>query len=107
LWWLTILSLDADFIFGDDMFDLSASLSPSQVNRDVLWVKSQLMTRREPWTPMLGIGSHQPSPTGDAYQAMDDDHDNDIYFVKQKAHEYENCKPLEDCCGAVCAASPT
>jgi hypothetical protein len=93
---ITILSLDADFIFGDDMFDLSASLSPSQVNRDVLWVKSQLMTRREPWTPMLGIGSHQPSPTGDAYQAMDDDHDNDIYFVKQKAHEYENCKPLEE-----------
>ena len=27
---------------------------------------------------------------------MDDDHDNDIFFVKQKAHEYENCKPLED-----------
>jgi len=93
---VTILSLDADFIFGDDMFDLKASLSPTQVGNDILWVKSQLMTRREPWTPMLGIGSHQPSPTGDAYQAMDDDHDNDIFFIKQKAHEYENCLPLED-----------
>jgi hypothetical protein len=92
----TILSLDADFIFGDDMFDLKASLSPTQVSTDVLWVKSQLMTRREPWTPLLGIGSHQPSPTGDAYQAMDDDHDNDIYFVKIKAHDYELCKSLED-----------
>ena len=93
---ITILSLDADFIFGDDMFDLKASLSPTQVGNDILWVKSQLMTRREPWTPMLGIGSHQPSPTGDAYQAMDDDHDNDIFFIKQKAHEYEKCLPLED-----------
>jgi len=27
---------------------------------------------------------------------MDDDHDNDIFFIKQKAHEYENCKPLDD-----------
>ena len=93
---VTILSLDADFIFGDDMFDLKASLSPTQVSNDVLWVKSQLMTRREPWTPLLGIGSHQPSPTGDAYQMMDDDHDNDIFFVKQKAHDYEKCKPIED-----------
>ena len=92
---VTILSLDADFIFGDDMFDLKASLSPTQVSNDVLWIKSQLMTRREPWTPLLGIGSHQPSPTGDAYQAMDDDHDNDIFFVKQKAHEYDQCLPLE------------
>ena len=92
---VTILSLDADFIFGDDMFDLKASLSPTQVGNDILWVKSQLMTRREPWTPFLGIGSHQPSPTGDAYQAMDDDHDNDIFFIKQKAHEYENCLPME------------
>ncbi len=92
---VTILSLDADFIFMDDAFDLKASLSPTQVGNDVLWVKSQLMTRREPWTPLLGIGSHQPSPTGDAYQAMDDDHDTDIYFSKQKAHEYENCLPLE------------
>ncbi len=91
-----ILSLDADFIFCDDMFDLRASLSPTKVGNDVLWVKSQLMTRREPWTPLLGIGSHQPSPTGDAYQAMDDDHDNDIFFVKQKAHDYEKCLPLED-----------
>jgi hypothetical protein len=27
---------------------------------------------------------------------MDDDHDNDIFFVKQKAHNYEKCLPLED-----------
>ena len=92
----TILSLDADFIFGDDMFDLRSSLSPTQVSNDILWVKSQLMTRREPWTPFLGIGSHQPAPLGDAYQGMDDDHDNDIFFIKQKAHDYEACFPLED-----------
>lgn len=93
---VTILSMDADFIFMDDAFDLKASLSPTQVSNDVLWVKSQLMTRREPWTPLLGIGSHQPSPTGDAYQMMDDDHDNDIFFVKQKAHDYEKCLAFDD-----------
>ena len=93
---VTILSMDADFIFMDDAFDLKASLSPTQVTNDVLWVKSQLMTRREPWTPLLGIGSHQPVPMGDAYQSMDDDHDNDIFFVKQKAHEYEKCLPFDD-----------
>jgi len=93
---VTILSLDADFIFMDDAFDLRASLSPTQVSNDVLWVKSQLMTRREPWTPLLGIGSHQPAPLGDAYQMMDDDRDNDIFFIKQKAHNYELCLPLED-----------
>ncbi len=92
----TILSLDADFIFADDMFDLKTSFSPTQVAKDVLWVKTQLMTRREPWTPLLGIGSHQPTPTGDAYQHMDDDYDNDIWFIKQKAHDYEKCLPLED-----------
>jgi len=92
----TILSLDADIIFCDDIFDLRSSLSPSQVTRDVLWVKSQLMTRREPWTPLFGIGSHQPTPTGDAYSYMKDEHNNDIYFMEQKAHDYENCLPLED-----------
>lgn len=92
----TILSLDADIIFCDDLFDLGASLSPAQVSKDVTWVKSQLMTRREPWTPLFGIGSHQPSPTGDAYQKMDSEKDNEIHFVKQRAHDYRKCKPLED-----------
>ena len=91
----TILSLDADFIFGDDMFDLKSSLSPAQVQKDINWFTSQLLTRREPWTPFLGIGSHQPSPTGDAYQYMDEEHDNEIHFVKQAAHDYGKCKPLE------------
>lgn len=91
----TILSLDADIIFADDIFDLKASESPTQVGKDVRWVKSQLMTRRENWTPLFGIGSHQPSPTGDAYDYMETEHDNEIYFVKQKAHDYTKCKPKE------------
>ena len=93
---VTILSLDADMIFLDDIFDLRSSLSPTQIRNDINWVTSQLMTRREPWTPVFGIGSHQPSPYGDAYQAMESQHDNEIYFVNQKAHDYSKCKPLED-----------
>lgn len=87
----TILSLDADFIVVDDFVDLRASESPSQVAKDVRWLTTQLMTRREPWTPLMGIGSHQPSPTGDAYSYMASNDDNEIFFVKQRAHDYTKC----------------
>lgn len=92
----TILSLDADMIFLDDVFDQKSSESPTQVQKDIRWVLTQLFTRREPWTPVFGIGSHQPTPTGDAYGYMEKEQDNEIYFVKQKAHDYTKCKPLED-----------
>lgn len=92
----TILSLDADFIVVDDFVDLRASESPTQVSKDVRWLTSQLYSRREPWTPLFGIGSHQPSPIGDAYSSLDKQDDNEIKFIKMRAHDYKLCHPLED-----------
>ena len=87
----TVLSRDADLIVLDDFVDLRASLSPTTIGNDVTWVKSQLMTRREPWTPLLGIGSHQPSTYGDAYEYMAEDQNSNMKFVRIKAHDYRKC----------------
>ena len=92
----TILSLDADFIVVDDFVDLRASESPTQTAKDVRWLTSQLYSRREPWTPLFGIGSHQPSPIGDAYSSLDKHDDNEIKFIKMRAHDYKLCHTLED-----------
>lgn len=91
-----VLSRDADIIIMDDYVDLRASESPTQVGKDVRWAKSQLFTRREPWTPVLGIGSHQPSPTGDAYTEMAVDKNSNVHFIEMKAHDYTRCKPAVD-----------
>jgi hypothetical protein len=92
----TVLSRDADIIILDDFVDLRASLSPTTIANDVIWVKSQLMTRREPWTPLLGIGSHQPSQYGDAYEYMAEDKNSNMKFVRIKAHDYEKCHSQVD-----------
>ncbi len=91
-----VLSRDADIIIMDDYVDLRASESPTQVGKDVRWAKSQLFTRREPWTPVLGIGSHQPSPTGDAYTEMSVDKNSNVHFIEMKAHDYTKCKPAKE-----------
>ena len=92
----TILSMDADFIVVDDFVDLRSSESPTQVSKDARWLTTQLMTRREPWTPLMGIGSHQPSPTGDVYSLLNSDDDNEVMFVKIRAHDYTKCKPQKE-----------
>jgi len=92
----TVLSRDADIIVLDDYVDLRASESPTQVGKDVRWAKSQLFTRREPWTPVFGIGSHQPAPTGDAYTELKVDKNTNIHFVEIKAHDYTKCKPARE-----------
>lgn len=92
----TILSMDADFIVVDDFVDLRSSESPTQVSKDARWLTTQLMTRREPWTPLMGIGSHQPSPTGDVYSLLSSDDENEIVFVKIRAHDYTKCHPDEE-----------
>lgn len=98
------LSRDADLIVIDDFVDEKSSISPTQVERDVSNVKSQVLTRRETWTPVLGIGSHQKSEYGDAYEYMEE-HEKEqevegasakTYFVKIKAHDYTKCKVGSD-----------
>lgn len=95
------LSRDADIIFVDDFVDEKASKSHTQVESDVSNLKTQTLTRREKWTPVLGIGSHQVSVTGDAYDYMEEHekaHPSEygrMAFVKIKAHRYAACQEGE------------
>lgn len=92
------INRDADVIVSDDIFDPKSSESITQVTKDVRLYKAQTMTRREPWTPILGIGSHSPSPTGDGYNEMERQSKDStsqysrFVMVKIKAHDYSKCK---------------
>jgi hypothetical protein len=98
------LSRDADLIVVDDFVDEKASMSPTQVEKDVNNLKTQVLTRRETWTPVLGIGSHQRSIGGDAYEYMER-HETEhadptasakTIFVKVKAHNYSRCRTSDN-----------
>ena len=95
----TVLSKDADIIIFDDIHDLKDAESPTQVGKDLRWMKTQLLTRREKWTPVLGIGSHQPAPHGDLYEEWERDQSSNpnehsrVRFVRLRAHRYDRCRP--------------
>ena len=91
------VSRDADIIFMDDIVDITGSESAPQNERDVRKLKANIFSRREPHTPVMGIGSHVPSPVGDIYELMEDEEKqnpskyNKIRFVKIPGHEYTLC----------------
>jgi hypothetical protein len=41
----------------------------------------------------MGIGSHQPAPTGDLYTELQAQESKNIKFVEIPAHNYEKCRP--------------
>lgn len=92
------VSRDADIIFMDDIVDITTSESELQNARDLRKLKSNIFSRREPHTPVMGIGSHVPSPVGDIYEMMEaDEKDNPskymkIRMVKIPGHHYERCR---------------
>lgn len=100
-----ILSKDADLILVDDPQDLDAAESETTTARDFRWFTTNLMTRREPHTPVLGFGSHQPSTIGDLWGLIEESMGDlnvgsqKIYMTKMKAHDYEICEgdPHESC----------
>jgi hypothetical protein len=97
-------SRDADLIIVDDFIDEKSSESITQVEKDISVLRSQILTRREPWTPVLGIGSHEKAPLGDAYDLMEkhemerseEESTAKTLFVKIKAHDYTRCHPGDD-----------
>lgn len=100
-----ILSKDADLIFVDDPQDLDAAESEATTTRDYKWLTTNLMTRREPHTPVIGFGSHQPSTVGDVWSLIEENigdlntGSQRIYMTKMKAHDVEVCggDPHESC----------
>ena len=97
-----VLSKDADIIIVDDPQDLDAAESETQTDRDVKWLTTQVMTRREPHTAFLGLGSHLPSVSGDMWSRVEEKADeigvarHRLVITKLKAHDYEKCDPTAD-----------
>ena len=104
----TVVSLDADLIAADDLQDLDRAESEAMTSRDFNWLTTQLMTRREPHTAFIYVGSHLPVDAGDLFSWVEDKKadleqgNHDIFIIKIPAHDYSKCKggdndPHEQC----------
>jgi hypothetical protein len=100
-----ILSKDADLIIVDDPQDLDAAESETTTARDFRWFTTQLMSRREPHTPVIGLGSHLPSLFGDLWTQIEEnaqdlqagDQNRQVLIIKKvKAHDYNLCDTIND-----------
>ncbi len=92
-----IRSIDSDIIIMDDPQSLDRVDSETTGQRDYRWVRSELFTRREAWTPILFVGSHVPSQYPDIPSLIEDDmatlntESQRVYICKKKAHDTEKC----------------
>jgi len=108
----SVRSLDADSIFADDLQDLDRAESEAMTRRDYKWVTSELMTRREPHTGFVYVGSHLPVDTGDLLTWIEDKLEeiqmgnHVIIMVKIPAHDYERCDPETDALHEQCVIWP-
>jgi hypothetical protein len=100
-----VRSQDADIIIVDDPQDLDRATSETVMERDYRWFTMELMTRREPHTPVIGVGSHIPSPYGDLWSQLEENIEElslegqRIIMRKLPAHIVDDCKgdPHETC----------
>jgi hypothetical protein len=101
-----VRSLDADLILIDDPQDLDRAESEATTTKDYKKLTTEFMTRREPHTPVLMIGSHLPTLHGDVFSQLEDNLDNlqtegqAIIMRKRPAHDPEKCSgnpPHEGC----------
>jgi len=95
-------SLDADVIFVDDPQGPKEAMSETQTDSDYHWMATGLMSRREPHTGFIGLGSHQPSPTGDLWTKIESAAEeltigNHVLVIRKvKAHDYNLCDEDKD-----------
>lgn len=93
----TVLSLDADLIVADDISDLKRARSETTTDNDADWLTTQLMTRREPHTAFLYVGSHVAVDTGDLFERVENKADelntgDHVLIIKKvPAHRYDLC----------------
>jgi hypothetical protein len=92
-----IRSLDADIVIVDDPQDIDRAESETTTQRDYNWLTAELMTRREPHTPVFMVGSHLPTLFGDIFSQLEDNVDDlrteeqEIIIRKVPAHDLEKC----------------
>ena len=96
-----IRSLDADIIIIDDPQDLERAESEATTRKDFNKITTEIMTRREPHTPVLGVGSHVQSLIGDVWTQIEDKIDDlqtdgqTVIMRKRPAHDLEVCEGRE------------
>lgn len=93
-----VRSRDADILIIDDPQDLDRAESEATTQKDYRKITSEFMTRREPHTPMLGIGSHLPVLFGDVWTQIEENLEDiqtegqTVLIRKRPAHDEDNCK---------------
>lgn len=93
-----VRSMDADILIIDDPQDLDRAESESLTSKDYRKITAEFMTRREPHTPVLMVGSHLPTLFGDVFTQIEDNVDEirtdgqEIFINKRPAHEDDKCK---------------
>lgn len=92
-----VRSLDADIIIIDDPQDLERAESERTTEKDYAKLTTEFMTRREPHTPVLMIGSHLPTLHGDVFSQLEDNladlqtEGQAIIMRKRPAHNLDKC----------------
>lgn len=92
-----VRSRDADILIIDDPQDLDRAESEATTTKDYRKITTEFMTRREPHTPCLMVGSHLPVLFGDVFTQIEENLDDlqtdgqEIIIRKRKAHDDENC----------------
>lgn len=92
-----VRSRDADILIIDDPQDLDRAESEATTSKDYRKITAEFMTRREPHTPVFGIGSHLPTLFGDVWTQIEENLDDlqtdgqTILIRKRRVHDDENC----------------
>lgn len=102
---VNVRSLDADIIIIDDPQDLDRAESEATTAKDFRKLTTEIMTRREPHTPVLMVGSHLPTLFGDVFSQIEDSLEDlqtegqTILMRKRPAHNLDICtgEPHVDC----------
>ena len=93
-----VRSLDADILVIDDPQDLDRAESEATTTKDYNKITTEFMTRREPHTPVMMVGSHLPTLFGDVFTQLEDNIDDlqtegqTIILRKRPAHNLDTCK---------------
>lgn len=92
-----VRSRDADVIVIDDPQDIDRAESEATTEKDYRKITTEFMTRREPHTPVLMVGSHLPTLHGDVFTQLEDNLEDlqtegqAILMRKRPAHDLDKC----------------
>jgi hypothetical protein len=101
-----VRSRDADIIVIDDPQDITRAESEATTRKDYNKLTTEFMTRREPHTPVMMVGSHVPTLFGDVFTQIEDNLEDlqtegqAILIRKRAAHDLDVCQgqpPHVDC----------